>query len=171
MDAEALERLMLDRGLGALSPDCETLLAEYLDMRPEAAAACRRIDQTIDLARRALGEGPAEPLPAFPAERLLRARRSHRGWKMAGGIVGVAASILIGFGAHAILFRAAPPNAPRLGSYAVANSGGQRASEADYGSGFWSGRRLYERASTTPRQPAKLIWDSPAKVPHMGDAS
>ena len=47
MDAETLQRLMLDRALGALPSDCETLLDAYLASRPEAAALSRELDAAV----------------------------------------------------------------------------------------------------------------------------
>lgn len=173
MNTETLERLMLDRGLGALPPDCEALLAAYLEERPEAAAACRRFERTVGLARAALAEKPAGPPPAFPTERLLQTRWSYRGWRIMRNAAGIAAAILIGFGAHGLLFRAEPPSPIRPGPTVIAQAGSDRRSEAnDGGSSFWSSRRLYERASETlPKSSNRVIWDSPVKPPHIGDAT
>jgi len=172
MDSETLDRLMLDRGLGALPPDCEVLLVAYLETRTKAAAACREIQQTVDLARRALAEGPAQSLPAFPADRLMRARQSYWVRRVAKGVVGVAASILIGFWTHAMLFPATPSNLHQPGPTLIAQGESPRDSQANReDAGFWSGRRLYEQASGTQRPfSRRVIWDSPVSTPHAGDA-
>ena len=173
MNSETLERLMLDRALGALPADCEALLTAYLESHPDAAAACREIEQTVGLARRSLAKEPIESLPAFPADKLLRSGRSLRLWRTAKTAVAVAASIAIGFGAHAWLSRAASPGPGRTTPPALAYSGSERVSEESAeGSAFWSGRRLYERAAGTQRQSSnRVIWDSPLKAPRKGDAT
>ncbi len=173
MNAETLERLMLDRALGALPPDCEALLAAWLDARPEAAAACREFERTIDLARHALADGPAGSLPAFPAERLRRARQSDRFWRMTRNVMGIAASVLIGFGVHAMLFRAPTPQPAQAPPVVLVQGGPQRGPEATGDdTGFWSGRRLSERASgPAPSSSGRVIWRSPVRIPQRGDAT
>ena len=173
MDSETLERLMLDRALGALPADCEALLVAYLESHPEAASACREIEQAVGLARRALAEEPTKPLPAFPADRLLRSGRSFRLWRTARVAAAVAASIAIGFGAHVWLSRASTTGSGRPPAPMVAYSGSEQVSEdGREGAAFWSGRRLYERAAGTQRQSSnRLIWDSPLRTPRKGDAT
>jgi len=173
MDSETLERLMLDRALGTLPPDCEALLAAYLASHPESASACREIEQTVDLARRSFAEKPTKSLPAFPADRLWRSGRSFRRWRTARIAAAVAASIAIGFGAHVWLSRSAPPSTSWPDAAIVAYNGSVRVSEeSPEGSAFWSGRRLYQRASDARRQsPSRPIWASPVRLPHIGNES
>jgi anti-sigma factor RsiW len=173
VNAETLERLMLDRGLGTLPPDCEALLAAHLEVRPEAGAAWREIERTVDLARAALVEEPPEPVPVFPVERLQRARRSGRLWRTTRGIAAVAAAVLFGFGAHALFFRPPLPSRPQPGAGVVVQGGTERRPDANSGdAGFWSGRRLLDRASSAPSHSTnRLIWDSPVRVPRVGEAT
>ena len=173
MNPETLERLMLDRALGSLPPDCDALLTSYLETRPEAAETCRRMELTVDLARSALADARAARLPAFPAERLLRTQRSQRIWRLTMGVTGVAASILIGLVVHATLFRPPPsnPRAPGLSGLAQATPR-HLIDENQDRSGFWSGRQFYERAAHPQPQPSKrLIWNSPVAVPQVGDST
>ncbi len=173
MDDETLERLMLDRGLGALPTDCDTLLEAYLETRPDAAAACQRIEETICSARIALTQAPAERPPEFPAERLLRAQRGNRTWNIARRITGIAAAIALGFAAHALWFHRAPSlSQPRdlLVAAHVGSEPGPPGSSDE--AGFWSARRLYQRAAGARQQTGKnLIWHSPVSFPQLGDAT
>ena len=173
MDSETLEKLMIDRALGAMPPDCEILLAAYLETRPDAAAECRTIEQTIELARRALADGSATTLPAFPAERLREAQRTDGLWRMTRAAVGIAASVVIGFGMHAVFFPARTPETGTAGSGIVANRGPEKQIEqVSEDAGFWSGERLREQAADVPRTgTTRLVWDSPVRVPRIRGAS
>lgn len=169
MNAETLERLMLDRALGVLPPDCESLLAAYIEKDPQAAAAGREYAATVATARGALADAVPSKLPAFPAQRLTDAQRQYRTFKLARGVAGIAASLLIGFGIHAFFFSASPNDSSRSDPIMVAQATVRNDEPTDAG-GFWSAQRLYKRAEAAPQRPAKrLIWNSPVTVPQPGD--
>ncbi|MBN1489553.1 MAG: hypothetical protein JXA69_06505 [Phycisphaerae bacterium] len=173
MDSETLEKLMIDRALGAMPPDCEILLAAYLETHPDAAAECGSIEQAVELARQALTDGSAATLPAFPAERLREAQRTDWLWRMTRAAAGIAASVVLGFGAHAMFFPAATPETGMSASSLIAVHGPeQRTEEIGEDAGFWSGERLREQVAEAPRQETtRLVWDSPVRVPRIRGAS
>lgn len=66
MDRKTMERLLIDRRLGELSPDTQRLLEAYLQTSPVDAATTEEIDSIIDLAAQAMRPGSAlspEELP------------------------------------------------------------------------------------------------------------
>jgi len=169
MNAETLERLMLDRALGALPPDCESLLAAYIEKDPQAAATDKEYKATVNAARGALADALPSTLPAFPARRLVDARRQYRHLRLFRGVVGIAASIAIGFGVHAFFFPARSANSSHPDPIVLAQAATRNEAPADAG-GFWSAQRLYKRAEAAPQRPAKrLIWNSPLATPRPGD--
>jgi anti-sigma factor RsiW len=214
MDRETVNRLMLDRALGALPADCEILLAEYLQTHPEVAADASEIEATASLARKALAEPVPTHMPAFPVGELARSQicadvalasrgsrpeadplalrsglananpvASRSGLGAVGAWArwcsGIAAALLLGFGTHAFLYNAqwakltqvdgtTPTHAGRT---TLVNAGPQPARETrPEGDNFWSARRLYEHAAQgRPGQSEHVIWDSPLKLPRLGD--
>jgi len=195
MDSQTLERLILDQALGALSPDCATLLENYLATHAEAAALAREMSATASLARKALAEPVPGEVPEFAAEvgvpwpsEAPPCRRPHSAglgmppvgrfarpsgmatW--AKRISGIAAAVLVGFGAHAFLYdgvRTEPAPMPRGTAFVSAVP--RTTGDTDAGrEGFWSARRLYERtAQGGAAVSEKVIWDSPVRVRRAGD--
>lgn len=166
MDRETLESLMLDRALGGLSPEVAALLDAYLATSPEARAQAAAFEQVAAAAREALRSENLVTLPAFPLQRMERARRIGRGLRLAGYIGSMAACVLIGFG-----LRANSP--PDPGIHAPGPTEIVMQTPADAG-GFWSARALRERAAKTGavQQPQRrLIWESPVSLPKIGDAT
>lgn len=172
MNADTMERLLIDRSLGLLPQDVEALLDAHLANEPAAAEQAAEFDQTAELARRALASDTGAELPPFPAEQLRREGRSLRRWIWTRNISAVAATVVFGIGLGAALFR---------------NAGSEVRSDNDLGAataplidkrttspasaGMWSARRMIERASRAPAErPARLIWDSPVRKPRLGDA-
>lgn len=89
MNAETLDRLMLDCALGQLPPDSEALLDEYLRLHPDAAELGAEYAETVGLTRKIL-VAPA-PKQAFPAMKTPAGHYFHRAWP-------IAASFLVGAG-------------------------------------------------------------------------
>lgn len=172
MNAETIERLLIDRSVGMLTNDVETLLEAHLAVDAAAAALAAEFDQTAALARRALAGEAAVELPPFPAERLRSEGRSLRGWIWTRNISAVAATLVIGVGLGAGMF-GAPPSALNKGSASTGSNTVEIAETppASSGSaGMWSTRRLIERATREPEKSAsRLIWDSPVRKPRLGD--
>ena len=165
MNAETIERLLIDRSLGMLSEDVETLLEAHLAVDAATALAAAGFDQTAALARRALAGETAVELPPFPAERLRSEGRSLRRWIWSRNISAVAATLVIGVGLGAAMFG---------GSVSVADKAVVVITDtppvSSGSAGMWSTRRLIERATREPEKSAsRLIWDSPVRKPRLGD--
>ena len=165
MNSETIERLLIDRCLGMLSEDVETLLAAHLSVDAATASAAARFDQTTALARRALAGETAVGLPPFPAERLRSEGRSLRRWIWARNISGVAATLVLGVGLGAAMFGSSVSVADKA---VVVITDTPPASSGS--AGMWSTRRLIERATRAPEKSAsRLVWDSPVRKPRLGD--
>ncbi len=165
MNAETIERLLIDRSLGMLSEDVETLLEAHLAVDAETAALAAQFDQTAALARRALAVEAAVELPPFPAERVRSEGRSLRRWIWTRNISGVAATLVLGVGLGAAMFG---------GSVSVVDKAVVTTNDASpvstESAGIWSTRRVIERAAREPEKSAsRLIWDSPVRKPRLGD--
>ena len=185
MDAETLERLLIDRALGALPADTEALLAAYLEGEEQATTQGKVLDQTVSLARQALADAapPDAALPPFPKAKLARAQRTRRLRLATVQAAALAACVLIGFsvgglGSNSLL----PPEVPPPPERAQLSEGIRPAAtvtirpsaeitDSTYRSTFWSVQAWRERAAKDrPRRQRRLIWDSVAKWPRMGDS-
>lgn len=172
MNAETIERLMIDRSLGMLSEDVETLLAAHLAVDADAATMAAEFDQTADLASRALAGEAAVELPPFPAERMRSEGRSLRRWMWTRNISAAAATLVLGVGLGAAMFGGSPITPDnRSGSSVKKTVVINDPRPVSSGSaGMWSTRRLIERATRAPEKSAsRLIWDSPVRRPRLGD--
>ena len=171
MNAETLERLLMDRALDGLSPDVEGLLAAYLERDVEAAARGREFSTAAATARQVLASGTGVSLPPFPAARIRKLEQSRRQLRWVRNIAGVAASLLIGIGLGAAFSgqRALVPGGADtrlIVSDGVIQTVARAEPSAD---GFWSAQRLYEqRRATKPAASVRLIWDSPVSKPRLG---
>lgn len=179
MDRETLERLLIDRSLGALDADGTALLEAYVAIDPGAAALERQIKETTELARRALQSGPVAALPEFPADQMLRANRRQRSQRILRTAAAAAACVLIGLGVGALLFRGERPVArPASSSVAVSETADERneivavpagGGPVDGALGFWSERRLSERHDRSrPAESVRVVWTSPVASPAIG---
>jgi hypothetical protein len=64
MNEEVLERLLIDRALGALAPDVESLLTDYLAARPQASGEAAELERVVRQSAAALKQpGRVIPLP------------------------------------------------------------------------------------------------------------
>lgn len=175
MKAEILERLLMDRALGALPADVECLLAAYLVDRPETSRPSEEIRQTVDLARLALvGARPAahEPLPPLAFAAAAPPGKRHRTLAILVRGAALAACLLIGVGLGGVLFspsggRTSPPVEVEVVRPAAGPDGPAGGSAAAH---FWSVRRLYEQ-SLQAKGPgrAAAVWSWPFKRPRIGD--
>lgn len=93
MNKMNLDALMIDRALGALSPDTEALLEAYLSQNPGMAMDMDRTTDTVDLLRDILKEDSPLSVPEFQAHDLSRRRRWRRGSLQ---VAGMAATLTIG---------------------------------------------------------------------------
>ena len=153
MKSDVLERLLIDRGAGELSPDVEELLEALLEREPAARSEAAAIEETLRLAKLALAGQPALPLPrAQPSRRL-----PPWAWAMAACFVcGLSLGIFV---ARA---RSAPPRTASVPSRETA------VMTPAHESGFWSASRL---RAVLPPVPAKtenrIVWKSPVKKPEI----
>ncbi len=171
MDAQTMERLLLDRALGTMPPDTAALLDAYLAEQPAAAAEAERWAATTQLAGLALEGDRESPLPAFPRARLMSAGMRHRRSMLAWRITGLAACWLIGLGMGGLWWRTSRNTPASPDRHAVVMNPEDSTFEAAQES-FWSVRRLYERTSTGQVRPSpRVIWQSPLVVPKVGESS
>jgi len=169
MNPELLERLLIDRGLGALAPDAVQLLDAYLREHPQEAASARDYSNVASLARRALATPEGVTLPAFPRDRILLAERTAQRWRRARAGLAVAASIVVGFGLAWMAL-------PRTGVAPVDGGPPQMAAaemEGSNSSSLWSAERAFGRSSParSAGAPAGFTWTSTGRRPAFGDRS
>jgi anti-sigma factor RsiW len=153
MKSDVLERLLIDRAAGELSPDVEELLEAHLQQDPAARREAEEIGETLRLARLALAGQTIVALPGL--------RSSWRvpswAWAMAACFVcGLSLGI---FGARG---RSALPRIASIPSRETA-----AITTADE-SGFWSARRL--QAGLPPvgvKVENRVIWKSPVEKPEI----
>ena len=180
LNPETLERLLIDRALGALSPDVEALLASHLEGDRSASEDTQQLAVVVETARRAL-QGDAPKLPPFPAEQLRRAQQRRRRAVVAGGGAAFVAAVAAGLVLGAMLFSRPPhadapksavgrPTSVVLTVDPEAGGSDESASEPPpaVSDGFWSMRRWRERAASARHgETSSVRWDSPVKRPRF----
>ena len=171
IDPEILERLLIDRALGELSPDAEALLDDYLAREPEASEEAEEIARTADLARRALA--PSDEVDSHALPPLLLGKRRGVLWRVGARAAALAACLLIGVGVG-LWFSQSKQVIETQVEIAWVGTAQESAREDADGteevnrSEIWSARRFYEAASRPARtKRARLIWDSPTKMPRL----
>ena len=159
MNQDVLDRLLMDRALGALPLDVNALLNAYLEREPAMAARAVEMDQTLALAKRALQPHAEPALPPLKVRPLAAGEvnmvpRNRLMWA-----VGLAAAFVLGIGLSAMFLHSTPTPARPVVVEVVR--------PVDAGpSGFWSRARwtnLLAKASQ-PEEP-RLTWISPVKRP------
>jgi hypothetical protein len=159
MTQEILNRLLIDRSLGALAPDVTALLDGYLEREPDHPEVAGEIEESVRLAKLALRSGPAIQLPPLKLlplrERPPAESRPRRAWWPAE----LAAALVLGIGLGFLAFRPGEPARVTLETPAAA----VRVETADSGSSdaFWSVKRLAraEPKTASSRGP-RVTWDS-----------
>jgi len=159
MKQEILNRLLIDRSLGALAPDVAALLEAYLEREPADSEAAAEIEEAVRLARKALEGGPAVQLPPLkmlplpeqpPAE-----HRRRRAWWPAE----LAAALVLGIGLGFLAFHPGEPAQVKIQPPAAA----VRVETADSAppDAFWSVKRLarMEPKTASTRGP-RVTWNS-----------
>jgi hypothetical protein len=171
MNEETLERLMIDRSLGATSPDVDALLDECLANHPREAERAREYGDLAQRVRTVLSGEPTGRLPAFPRDRLLSEKCSQARWKSAQRVTALAASFLLGIGVAGLgvgVWR--PEAAPRPAMLELAEHPDARPSQGD-GSGFWSVPRRREPPARGASARGRLIWTTPLSKPFLGGST
>jgi anti-sigma factor RsiW len=169
MDSETLDRLLMDRALGALAADTDALLARYLEHDGAAAARAREFATAATAARLVLAKAAPAGLPPFPALRVQKVEQARQRLWALRYVAGIAAALIVGLGlgigfsagrGHGPDSAMAP--APRLASAGPARTPRD----------FWSMQRLYDDARGARRSESiRLIWDSAVSLPKRGDES
>jgi anti-sigma factor RsiW len=172
MKTETLESLLIDRALGALSPEAAELLEDYLIQNREAACVAASLASTVDLARGAvaLPMASVNHLPSWNRVRkaLGVQRRQTLTWELgklaACVLLGLAVGLAPRFGGRP----AVPPTelavapGPSVANKTGAVTAGQN--------GIWSlanftpGKSEHAADGVTRY---RLQWDSPTKIPHL----
>jgi hypothetical protein len=178
MDAQTLERLLIDRRLGELPPDSALLLDAYEKLCPEVADSAAQIDATLDAARRAIltERTNSTGMPALSNRltntgRLLPARAGKFVWAVTWGRrAAVAAIIALAF----ILGHVTGSGRTREGGpiMAIAHAGAGALAQPETATtpgAFWSIERIRKAAGDrAPEARPQVIWSSPLGPPQIG---
>ena len=160
MNEEILERLVIDRASGALSPDVEELLAAHLRQNPDAQEAATQIADILGLARVALADPSGEVL-TLPIRRE-PARTPwvpDWAWKMA-------ACFICGLALGGFAFHTRLNPAPLAQAAATPHLAALPIPAAPDTAGIWSIRRYRAALASANSRPEKpIIWQSPLKKP------
>lgn len=177
VDRETLERLLLDRSLGELSPDVERLLEEAIRDSSPTGDLEKSCEDQLDALRKALGAKRgqlAAALPPFPGGRVMAAlAQSDRRGRVNPFRAGALRPLLMA-AAIALAFFAGTKTVLPPGGGAIFE---ERMAEARFGptedaGAFWSLRRfMAEEGADRTRQGRKVHWTSPFSRPSLGDRS
>lgn len=154
MNNEVLERLLIDRTAGELSPDVEELLEAHLQQNPAARKEAAEIRETLRLARLALVGQPAVALPVV-----------RPSWRILTWALGMAACFVCGLSLG--IFGVRGRNEPPRITASMASHKTPAIKTVD-GSGLWSARRF--RAGLSPfavKSGNRIIWKSPVRKPEI----
>jgi hypothetical protein len=157
MDAITLDRLLIDRALGALEPDVEVLLDEYLSRHPADADRLAVTGETVALSRKLLRTEERAALPDF---RSFQEPASRRRGILVFRTVGIAASLLFCF----LLGRYSDSSGPEAVRPPVVVHV-DPAPEKDGGGGIWSLKRV--AGGARPVRPSRWEWVSPVRRPEF----
>ena len=167
LPTETLEKLAIDRRLGELTEDAAALYDAYLAQNPDDASAITTIDQTVDLVRAALDDGPFEPVLPLPLPGFFRAaRRANAARRIRDGLTGfaVAASLAL----FAWLGTGVSPvgsTNSATGGIAQSRTGSAETSKP----GFWSLSSLkVDRVPPRSDGQSSIEWTGPITKPNIG---
>lgn len=149
MNTEILERLLVDRAFGQLSPDVAALLSDHLATHPDDEKLAGELAETVALAGAALKRPIVMAALATPVPALLRRQRAHNWLAMAASFAFGASAALLGMRAtHLqpstnIAHEGLPPQP------AVEERGhGRQVDRAVQALPFWSNQRIYVLAAS-----------------------
>ncbi len=177
MKTETLEALLIDRALGALSPEVAELLENHLVQNPGAARQADGLAATVQLARTAAAGPPSSTNPLPPMDRVRQTLRVQRRQALGWELSKLAACLLLGLTVGlASRFGGGPVGGPTA-SASVDRSlaANDAASVAGGRNGFWSLANFAPEkseaaaAGVRPDSRYRLRWDSPVKMPHVED--
>lgn len=150
MKPDVIERLLLDRALGRLDPNVDTLLADYVANDASAATQARELQEVVHLAREAVRQPVLAIEPPNQIHQIVWRHRSEQA-------LALAASFVIGVGITALALRSGlrrEDSTVALAPSVQSASTGSRQQEASVKSKidslpFWSNQRLYLLASAS----------------------
>ncbi len=174
LKTDILERLLIDRAVGELTPDTAALLDEWLRTQPKSSALATEITETLGLAKRVLK--PAVGGAISPVVKIRNAiilpfeqPRSRRAWfgtqsraMAASGVIGLAAGLLL-------MLPIQPPRDRRPSPVRGPFSSLTDLNSARGTTEFWSMARLRSHwPETRDGQPdIRLLWKSPVRKPEI----
>jgi len=170
LNSETLERILFDRSLGELAPDVEALLRDYLADRPQAGRLAEEAEQTVALARRALGEElesaeVALPPPSFLHGDGLALRWRPRPRRWFGSVI-AAAMIVLAF------WLGTQSSVPTRPGIAAGSLGPRQRMTTGAAGGFWSVARLHQSIRASSVQDREAVrWRGPLTRPDIGEPS
>lgn len=156
MNADTLERLLIDRAEGQLPPDVRELLDDHLQREPSARREAAEIDETLRLARLALAD---EKVVALPSPRK-GWRIPTTAWPMAACFLGGLFLGLLTLPARSVnrpIAIAAPPQIVAAATPPIFTQN----------SSFWSVSRLRTESSTVLPRTDRVVWKSVFKKPEI----
>ncbi len=176
MDAELLDRLLMDQALEALPPDTAALLAAYLSHDEAAALRAQEFDAAADAARCLLRQPTSTALPPFPVVSTGRLDQARRRLRVLRSAAAVAAAFVLGIGLGLTMHVGARDHSRGAAPTAVRSTGLQStrhlvsaANAATTEGSFWSTQRLAEKSRREPpRDSVPLIWHSVVSLPKPG---
>jgi ferric-dicitrate binding protein FerR (iron transport regulator) len=145
MNQEIIERLVIDKASGELTPDAAALLDDWLRREPGAKAEAAEIEETLALAKRALIHEEEKAI--------LRPKFRRPAWLP--WAAGMAACFVAGLALGLLALRQ-PTLKPPVENLAAAPD-----------AGFWSARRLQMTSPAAKVQGPRLIWKSPIRKPQL----
>jgi hypothetical protein len=159
MNAATLERLMLDRALGALDDDASELLDAFLAERPAERKLAAVALEVTDLARAALADNDASQLPPLSIESLRHSAGYGKLRARMGLAASLAACVLIGIGIRTVFTSERATLLEGRPGFVMNEPPGRSAHEPQ---AFWSANRILKRrpARTQPTAP-RWNWESP----------
>lgn len=156
MNPELLERLMIDRAFGQLSPDVVALLSEHLGENPEVKKLADELDETVMLAATATKRPMAWATLPTPIPSLFWRERTRQMLAMAASFA-VGAGIVL-FGMRTLSARpegavgSGASRTPQVEFTHAAHSA--EVEHAAHALPFWSNQRFYLLAAEA-KQPEK----------------
>lgn len=173
MNAETLDRLLMDRALGGLPPDVEALLEAWLAQNPGQRERAGEFETAAATARAALRSELPTALPPLPQVRIAKLLEARRRIVWVRNVASLAAVLVLGVGLGALLTRGswAPGGETNVSAGAPVIVAVTHPAPQSTG-GFWSAARLARTAQKAQQNDnVRWIWESPARRPKLGGAS
>ncbi len=147
MKPDVIERLLMDRALGHLDPDVDTLLGEHLANDTSAASQARELQDLVHLAGEAVRQPSFAVAPPNQIRRLIWRHRAEQA-------LAIAASLAVGAGICFFALRSSMRHEDRsLASTAqtvpTTSRRGALVNRKIESLPFWSNQRLYLLASAS----------------------